>query len=162
MKKFLADMFLNVPDFITKSLYSTVIDQDRDLLISKATAHPSTSLICFVSKQTSWLKIWSAALNHGSKGTGTIQCLIKILAQPSFEGLYCPKCHKLVSSSLLFHSQSCHPITVNNILSTDDLLNSLTDIDKMYYVKVHLTIHFYFSLCMLTELNYIELYIELH
>jgi hypothetical protein len=137
LKESLVDSFLNDPDFITKSLYHTIIDQDRELLLSKAITHPSASLVCSVSEQTSWLKIWSAALDHGTKGTRTIQILIKILAHPTFEGLYCPKCRKPLSSSLMVPYQSCHPITINNvILSTDDLLNLLTAIeDNLFNLK---------------------------
>ena len=139
LKKFLVDMFLNDPDFITKSLYTTVINQERDLLISKAIAHPSTSLIYFVSKQSSWLKIWSAALDHGSKGTGTIQRLIKILAQPSFE---VSTVQSVINWSHHLYYFTISHVILSRLITLYLLMTYLTPsltLIMIYFVKVYLT-----------------------
>ena len=137
--------FLNDPDFITKSLYTTVIDQERDLLISKATAHPFTSLfvLCLNKHHGSRSGVQPSIM--APKALELSSALLRYWPNPVFWVSTVQSVIKRVPSSLLFHYQSCHPITVNNIISTVDLLKVLSA--KFYFHKpitVHLELYLFY------------------
>ena len=156
LKKFLVDMFLNDPDITTKSLYFIVIDQDRDLLLSKSTVHPSASLICSVSKQTSWLKIWSAALKLSS-------ALLRYWPNPV---LRVSTVLSVINWSHHLYYFTVSHVILSRLITFYLLMTYLTPSLPLIMIDYVLTIHSYFSLFMLTEslhcitLNYTLNYIE--
>lgn len=69
-----------IADYIAKAL---TFKRDKTQLLTKAKHYPKTSLIWRISTRVSWQKIYDEALNHRSKGTTTIQRIIKTLTHPN-------------------------------------------------------------------------------
>ena len=73
-------------DYVAMKSKDTILDFDRNQLLSKAKGHPTANLIGEVSSEISWLRIWDEALDHGPKGTSTF---IRIIAHPCGESIHC-------------------------------------------------------------------------
>ena len=97
-------------DYKVMKSRNIILNHDRHRLLLKAEAHTAASIIGVISSQSSWLKIWDEALNHGSKGTNTIQKIIRILAHPDSDNMHCFICGQLIETTFLTHCYSSCPI----------------------------------------------------
>lgn len=127
-----------IADYIAKKSKALIFERDKTQPLTKAKHHPTASLIWRISRRVSWHKIYDEALNHVSKGTATIQRIIKILTHPNHPDVNCYFCGNLFKTSFLNHIHTCHPIIAYNfILSTDDIINALTNLstDLLFTIK---------------------------
>ena len=134
-------------DYVAMKSKDTILDFDRNQLLSKAKGHPTANLIgaittinniifflvdsssLEVSSEISWLRIWDEALDHGPKGTSTLQKIIRVLAHPCGESIHCFLCGQPFDTSFLTHIHSDHPISSQlSVLSTEDNIDSLVKV----------------------------------
>ena len=107
----------------------TICDQliKLDIARSKqmASEHASLRFFSSVCQNGSWMAIWDAALEHGSKGTRYTQALLRALSQPVFgdrsplsNSIGC-NCCIAENVTAMEHFFNCHSIsadvdTINN------------------------------------------------
>ena len=133
----IVDECLCSPDIATsiaRALKSSVLDKDRESLLSSATTHPTAHLVAKVATNISWRLLWDQALDYGPRGTAHLQRIVHLLSQPIYDNFTCPLCLLPVdpSTSWLSHLYSSnHPITLDsNPLSEQDILDLLTNPDQ--------------------------------
>ena len=122
------DMILSDSESVPSN--RTICDQliKLDIARSKqmASEHASLSFFSSVCQNGSWMAIWDAALEHGSKGTRYTQALLRALSQPVFGDRRCPLsnsigCNCCIAENVtaMEHFCNCHSIsadvdTINN------------------------------------------------
>ena len=87
-RKFPEDVLTN-PDMVMRSLKEDIIKADHSLLLSEAKTHPSQSTVAEVASNIGWLKVWDAALDHGSSGTIAVLSVLKLLCKTVFADRKC-------------------------------------------------------------------------
>ena len=81
--------------YTVRSLKSSILDKDRESLLSSAATHPTAQLAAKIAAKTSWRLLWDRALDLGIKGTRHLQCIVHLLSQPIY------------TSPLSAHSVTC-------------------------------------------------------
>ena len=67
-----------------KDYFKQLLEIDLKLSLQRAEGHLSLKHILEVSKKISWMKVFDMALNHGTKGTRTVQSIMKMLSVPLY------------------------------------------------------------------------------
>ena len=103
-----------------------------DIARSKQMASEYASLRFFssVCQNGSWMAIWDAALEHGSKGNCYTQALLCALSQPVFGDRRCPLsnsigCNCCIAENVtaMEHFCNCHSISAD----VDTIINAIID-----------------------------------
>ena len=105
-------------------LKSEVTNRDMELLLSSCQEHMSTRIAAAVAKESSWIKLWDAALDRGTAGTTALQNLYRELTRPSYGSSPCPRCDV---SDLEGNSYFEHYITTHSsLMNVDRILSALS------------------------------------
>ena len=105
-----------------------IINTDLTNLASSISPSSSTYLVCCVSKEVSWLKLWDLALDRGVHGTKLLQSLLFHLCRPVYKGFTCPMCSMTIDSRWFSHLCSSHPLHLRNgtVILEDDVISVLS------------------------------------
>ena len=98
----------NAPD-IVRSNKRHILNSDFKMLLSSANHHcGSAAAAAQIANHTSWRRLWDIALDHGVKGTRTMQAIFRELCHP-LACLQCSLCEVEVPtySSCLEHVCTC-------------------------------------------------------
>ena len=120
----------NAPE-IVKNNKRCILNADFEILLSSTIDRcGSAAAAAQVANHTSWRRLWDMALDHGVKGTRTMQAIFRELCRPS-SCFQCSLCDAAVSptSSCLEHACTNHPSEMEN-LSYDNIISLLTDADS--------------------------------
>ena len=73
-----------------RTLRKEITEADWKLCLTEASSHPSTSLAATIATHTTWPKLWDMALDHGPRGTVSLQTIYHTLTRPTFGKTPCP------------------------------------------------------------------------
>ena len=108
------------------------------LLLSSCQEHTSTRIAAAVAKESSWIKLWDAALDRGTAGTTALQNLYRELTRPSYGSSPCPRCDV---SDLEGNSYFEHYITTHSsLMNVDRILSALSSSEPDLSLVIN---HFY-------------------
>jgi len=92
-----------------RTLRKEITEADWKLCLTEASSHPSTSLAATIATHTTWPKLWDMALDHGPRGTVSLQAIYRTLTRPTFGQTPCPHCDiQQVEQSYFEHFISNH------------------------------------------------------
>ena len=124
--------------YSTAELKSEVTNRDMELLLSSCQEHTSTRIAAAVAKESSWIKLWDAALDRGTAGTTALQNLYRELTRPSYGSSPCPRCDV---SDLEGNSYFEHYITTHSsLMNVDRILSALSSSEPDLSLVIN---HFY-------------------
>ena len=124
--------------YSTAELKSEVTNRDMELLLSSCQEHTSTRIAAAVAKESSWIKLWDAALDRGTAGTTALQNLYRELTRPSYGSSPCPRCDV---SDLKGNSYFEHYITTHSsLMNVDRILSGLSSSEPDLSLVIN---HFY-------------------
>ena len=116
----------------TAELKSEVSNRDMELLLSSCREHMSTRIAAAVAKESSWMKLWDAALDRGTAGTTALQNLYRELTRPSCG----PSLALDVMCQIWREIRTLN--TISQLMNVDRILSALSspepDLSLVFYV----------------------------
>ena len=124
-----------------KDYSKQLLEIDSKLSLQRAEGHPSLKHILEVSKKISWMKVFDMALDHGTKGTRTVQSIMKMLSVPLYGHRECRHCGTNINPAVSYAEHLTVCSSCNASFNIPDVINALTTFSELLFFTTNELYH---------------------